>query len=410
FACSVLDQTGVSQKNGAVMSHVRLNRDAEDAAGTRIGTGGADLVLGFDMVVAASRDAIATMHGETTRAVINDHLVPLAAFAENPDMELNAGGYVDVIGARLGADAVDFFNATRAATKLLGDAIAASILLLGYAWQNGLLPLSMGSISAAITLNGVAVEDNLRAFAWGRVAAADPGRVAAIMDGGKTAKPTDGSDLDRFIADNCAELRAYQNNAYGSRYEKRLQNLQERVTGSAPGREDILWAAARNLYRLMAYKDEYEVARLFTHARFRARLQARFDGALRLNYHLAPPLFAPKNSVSGAPRKVRFGAWMGPVFGFLAQLKFLRGTPFDPFGALAERRAERNLRDQFEDLIDGIARNLTAANSNAALALITNFDQVRGFGHIKQDSMEAAERDTDRLRADFANGARAAAE
>ena len=413
MGCSVLDQTGVSQKNGAVMSHVRLSRNPDGASGTRIGTGGADLVVGFDMVVAAGREAVTAMHGETTRAVINDHMVPLAAFAENPDMDLNRSGYTDVIGAKLGQDAVDFLNATQIAIGVSGDAISANILLLGFAYQKGLLPISRASLAAAIALNGVAVEENLRAFAWGRVAAADPERIQELTGtvgiDASAAEP----GLDDFIINNGEELLAYQNQAYQARYLDRLQRLRQKIGEAAPDRDQLGRAVARNLYRFMAYKDEYEVSRLFTDGRFRARLEARFSGDFRLGYHLAPPLFAPTDPVSGAPRKLQFGAWMTPVFKLLARLKFLRGSPFDPFGALSERRAERKLRDQFEALIDDIAGQLSAANYDAALALITNYDQVRGFGHIKRAAMEKAGREAGPLRAAFlgeGQGARAAAE
>jgi len=410
LGCSVLDQTGVSQKNGAVMSHLRLTRSPEAASGTRIGTGGADLVIGFDMVVAAGRDAITAMHGETTRAVINDHMVPLAAFAENPDMDLNADGYTNVIGAKLGEDAVDFLNATRIAVGLMGDAISANILLLGYAYQKGLLPITRASIAAAIALNGVAVEDNLTAFAWGRVAAADPDRIdqlAGATNDRSEAEPS----LDDFIADNGNQLLAYQNQAYKARYLVRMQKLQERIDAAALGRDELSRAAARNLYRLMAYKDEYEVARLFTDGRFQDQLRARFSGDIRLGYHLAPPLFAPTDPVSGNPRKMQFGPWILPVFKLLAGLKFLRGSLFDPFGVLAERRAERDLRDQFEALIDDITGQLSSANYDAALALVCNYDQVRGFGHIKRANMDAANKDLASLRAAFdAPSAREAAE
>ena len=401
LGCSVLDQTGVSQKNGAVMSHVRLAKSQDAASGTRIGTGGADLVIGFDMVVAAGRDAITAMHGETTRAVINDHMVPLAAFAENPDMELNADGYTNVIGAKLGEDAVDFLNATRIAVGLTGEAITANILLLGYAYQKGLLPISRASIAAAIALNGVAAEENLTAFAWGRVAAADPDRIDRLTGTASNDLSDTEPSLDDFIAGNGNELLAYQNQAYRARYLERMQKLRDRIDAAAPGRDELGRAAARNLYRLMAYKDEYEVARLFTDGRFQAQLSTHFSGDIRLGYHLAPPLFAPTDPVSGVPRKIRFGPWMLPIFKMLAEFKFLRGSAFDPFGALAERRAERNLRDQFEAMIDAITGSLTAANYDAGLALVSNYDQVRGFGHIKGAAMEAAAKDLAGLRAAF---------
>ncbi|MAF47241.1 MAG: indolepyruvate ferredoxin oxidoreductase family protein [Rhodospirillales bacterium] len=412
LGCSVLDQTGVSQKNGAVMSHVRLSQDPDSNLGTRIGTGGADLIVGFDMVVAAGSEAITAMDGERSRAVINDHMVPLAAFAENPDMDLNRDGYTNVIQAKLGRDRVDFVNATHMATRLLGDTITANIFVLGFAYQKGLLPISQASIAAAIRLNDVAVEDNLRSFAWGRVAAADPARIAELTGSGDQDRPPAETSLSAFIAANGRDLAAYQNRGYAARYLERMDRLLGREKEAAPGRQELGRAAARNLYRLMAYKDEYEVARLYTDGRFRQSLETRFTGKYRLGYHLAPPLLAPRDRVSGAPRKLQFGAWMGGAFKVLARLKFLRATPFDPFGYLAERRRERRLRGTFETLVEEITAGLTSDNYDAALALIANYDQVRGYGHVKRAAMDDAERDAEALRAAFRNGddARQAAE
>ena len=257
------------------------------------------------------------------------------------------------------------------------------------------------SIAAAIALNGVAAEENLTAFAWGRVAAADPDRIDRLTGTASNDLSDTEPSLDDFIAGNGNELLAYQNQAYRARYLERMQKLRDRIDAAAPGRDELGRAAARNLYRLMAYKDEYEVARLFTDGRFQAQLSTHFSGDIRLGYHLAPPLFAPTDPVSGVPRKIRFGPWMLPIFKMLAEFKFLRGSAFDPFGALAERRAERNLRDQFEAMIDAITGSLTAANYDAGLALVSNYDQVRGFGHIKGAAMEAAAKDLAGLRAAF---------
>ncbi|NQV56288.1 MAG: 2-oxoacid:acceptor oxidoreductase family protein [Rhodospirillales bacterium] len=401
---SVLDQTGIAQKNGAVMSHVRLSREPGDAAGTRIGVGGADLVIGFDMVVAAGAEAITAMDGERTRAVINDHLVPLATFTENPDMPINADGYADAIGTKLGGDNVEFINATWLATHLMGDAITSNIFLMGYAYQKGLLPISASSIIAAIQLNGVAAEENIRAFAWGRVAAADPQRIHQLTGEEEEPGGEEAADLDTFAAANAENLTRYQNRAYGQRYLGRIERLRNAEEIATPSREDLSLAAARNLYRLMAYKDEYEVARLFSDGAFRRKLEAQFSGAYQLRYHLAPPVLAATDPVSGAPRKREFGPWMGAAFHILAQFKYLRGTFIDPFGAHQDRRQERRIRDHFESLLDHITENLKPGNYEAALALVSNADQIRGFGHIKRAAILAAEADETQLAAAF-NGA-----
>ena len=236
MGCSVLDQTGLSQKNGAVMSHVRLSDDPEQVFGTRVGTGMADLVLGFDMVVAAGKAAVNAMSSDRTTALINDHLVPLAAFAERPDMPLSAAGYTDVIRARIGTERTRFINATYLATQLMGDSISSNIFMMGYAFQQGFIPLSLGSIQKAIDLNGVSVESNQRAFSWGRAAAADTGYVAGVAGG--TGEPTANVafDLDGFITAKSVDLAAYQNQAYGDRYRRRVAEVH--AAEQAVGRGD----------------------------------------------------------------------------------------------------------------------------------------------------------------------------
>ncbi len=375
LSCTVLDQTGLSQKNGAVMSHVRLSDDPEAAHATHIGTGMADAVLGFDMIVAAGAEAVATMDAERTRAVINDHLVPLAAFAENPDMPIRGFGYVDVIQARIGSARTDFIDATRIATRLMGDSIAANVFLIGYAWQKGLVPVSLASLEQAIRLNGAAVDLNLRAFAWGRRAAHDP--AAAKAD---TPAPAS-ENLGDYITARANDLVLYQNEAYAQRYLKRITRLR-----AAEGeREELGRVVARELYRVMAYKDEYEVARLYCDPAFAEKLAAQFDGAGRLTYHFAPPALGET--------KRSFGPWIKPALWVLSKLKVVRGTPFDPFGPSADRRLERRLRKDYEALVDEITEKLTPASYEAAVALASTAETVRGFGHIKQASVEKAARD-----------------
>ena len=398
--CAVLDQTGLAQKNGAVMSHVSISSDPDTVLATRIGTGMSDLVIGFDMVVAAGQAAVNTMSTTRTRAVINDHLVPLAAFAEQPDMPLESGGYTNVIETVLGDDSAEFFDATQLVAKLLGDTISTNMFLLGFAYQKGYLPLQAVSIEEAIRLNNVAVEMNLRAFAWGRVAADDPDRLAGLTGtSDQSAEPE--FDLEQFIEDRKQDLTAYQNAAYAMHYSEVIAKVHLTEEKVDPGRINLTAAAAGALYKLMAYKDEYEVARLFTDGRYIKKLQALFEGDYQLKLHFAPPLFAAKDRVTGQPLKKEYGAFMWWVLKLLALFKILRGTPLDPFGYLAERKTERALIRNYEKMLDDIVAGLTPDNYETTVELASLPLQVRGFGYVKSRALKEAKAEEIRLLAVF---------
>jgi indolepyruvate ferredoxin oxidoreductase len=394
--CAVLDQTGLSQKNGAVMSHVAITNDPDKVLGTRIGTAMSDLIIGFDMVVAAGKAAINTMSATRTKAVINNHLVPLAAFAERPDMPLEAGGYTNVIETALGAGQVDFFDATQQASKLLGDSIASNTFQLGYAYQKGYIPLKAASIEDAVRLNNVAVEMNLRAFAWGRVAAADPEKLASLVGTSEVAMSFE-FNLDAFAQDRAFDLTAYQNKTYADRYLTNLGKVQAAEELIFPGATKLAEAVARGLYKLMAYKDEYEVARAYTDGRYLKKLQAQFDGDYKVKFHFAPPLFAAKDPVTGQPLKKEYGAYMGWALKIFAPLKVLRGTPFDPFGYLPERKEERRLIKDYESLVGEISETLTAENYETAVELAALPMQIRGYGYIKDRAIKEVKAEEQKL-------------
>ena len=392
MGCSVLDQTGLSQKNGAVMSHVRLSDDPEQVFGTRVGTGMADLVLGFDMVVAAGKAAVNAMSSDRTTALINDHLVPLAAFAERPDMPFSAAGYTDIIRARIGTERTRFINATYLATQLMGDSISSNIFMMGYAFQEGFIPLSLGSIQKAIDLNGVSVESNQRAFSWGRAAAADTGYVAGVAGGTGELMGNVAFDLDGFITAKSVDLAAYQNQAYGDRYRRRIAEVHAAEQAVGRGARVLEEAVARGLYKLMAYKDEYEVARLHSTPAFKKKLAAQFEGNYRIAFNLAPPLFARTDPVTGNPRKSEFsGRWMVPALALLSRLKFLRGSAFDIFGYHRDRREERKLLADYESLISVLLEELRADNLQIAAEIAALVMAVRGFGHVKQRALDEVE-------------------
>ena len=351
--CSVLDFTGLAQKNGAVASHVRLAPHPGDLHAVRVGAGAADLVLGCDMVVAASPSSLATVDRGRTRAVINGTLTPTAQFVLDRDMDLSEAPMQRALRAAAAPEAVDFVPATALATALMGDAIATNLFMLGYAFQKGLVPLSRAAIERAIELNGTAVESGKAAFAWGRLAAHDRAHVERAAGLSPPEAPPARTPAE-WIEHFAAALVAYQDARYADRFRQRIARIAA-ADDRLPGRSGLTEAAARSLHKLMAYKDEYEVARLYTDGAFAAQLARTFDGTPQLAFHLAPPLFARRDPVTGELRKRKYGAWMLRAMGVLARMKGLRGTRLDPFGRTAERRAERQAIADFERTLDRLA-------------------------------------------------------
>ena len=390
--CAVLDQTGLSQKNGAVMSHVAITNNPDKVLGTRIGTSMSDVVIGFDMVVAAGKDAINTMSATRTKAVINDHLVPLAAFAEKPDMPLEAGSYKDVIITALGSGSVNFFDATTQVTKLLGDSIAANTFQLGYAFQKGFIPLKVESLEEAIRLNNVSVEINLRAFFWGRVAAADPKKLDTILGVSDEATVIK-FDIDKFIRNRVVDLTKYQNKNYARSYLETIKKIEKILEERKFERKDLLEPVARSLFKLMAYKDEYEVARAYTDASYQRKLDAQFDGDYKIKFYFSPPLISKKDPVTGRALKKEFGPSIMWLLRLLAPLKILRGSVLDPFGYLPERKKERQLIENYHSLLDEIIKNLNSENYNLAVDLVALPMQIRGFGHVKDQAIKKFEQE-----------------
>ncbi len=392
---TVLDMAGLAQKNGAVMSFVRFARAGEALYAPRIGIAGADAVLGCDLVVTAGREALARM-SSATRVVTNVAGTPTADFTRNPDWKFPAGGMKSAIADAVGADNAEFVDATQLATALIGDAIASNLFLLGYAWQRGLVPLSGTAIDRAIELNGVAIEQNRAAFAWGRAAALDRARVeAAASVGFEKSAPTPVSrrlsaSLDEAIARRVDHLADYQDERYAKRYRDRVEQVRKAERALVgEGRLALTEAVARNLFKLMAYKDEYEVARLYTSASFRQRLDEQFEGDFRLSFHLAPPLLARRNA-KGELVKREYGPWVMHAFGVLARLRRLRGTAFDPFGRTEERRNERQLVVDYEATVERLLQKLDAERLPAAVQIASIPDEIRGFGHVKARNLASA--------------------
>jgi indolepyruvate ferredoxin oxidoreductase len=384
MGCTVLDSAGMAQKNGAVMSHVRIANNPEDIRVSRIVAGAARLIIGCDMVVASGPDAIGTAESGTTRAVINGTVTPTAEFVTNNEVDFREAAMRKRISDATGASNADFIDASGIATALVGDAIAVNLFMLGYCFQKGLIPLGRDALRGAIELNGVAVKQSLATFDWGRRAVADWASVAKVARPALREVKTPPDDLASLVARRADDLVGYQNKAYAQRY----RSLVDDVIRAAPSGSDRLGrAVAQNFYKLMAYKDEYEVARLYTDGRFLKQLSSQFEGDFRLRFNLAPPIFASRDRTTGHLKKQSYGAWMLTAFRGLARLKFLRGSPLDIFGYTAERRTERNLIGEYETTIRSLLSNLRPANEAVAVEIATLPDRIRGYGHIKEASV-----------------------
>ncbi|KQQ32672.1 indolepyruvate ferredoxin oxidoreductase [Duganella sp. Leaf126] len=397
---SVLDMTGMSQKNGSVTSHVKIARSPAHLRAQRIATGEADLVLGCDMLTAGAADAISKMRAGRTRAVVNLHQQPPGTFAQDADWQYPADEVQALIAQSVGDGAADFIDATKLATALMGDSIAANLFMLGYAWQRGRIPLSEAALLRAIELNGVGIASNKQSFLWGRRAAVDLARVERVATPAKTVVVQMPQSLDTVINQRVAFLTAYQDAAYAARYTDLVSTVRERETALGLGNK-LSTAVAKNYFKLMAYKDEYEVARLYTDGRFVEQLQQQFEGNFSVKFHLAPPLLAKKDD-QGHLVKAQFGSWMWKAFKLLARCKGLRGSAFDVFGYTAERKMERALIDEYRALVLALLAQLTPDNHAVAVALAALPEKIRGFGHVKERAVAAFRTDKARLLAQFA--------
>ncbi|MBP7661891.1 MAG: indolepyruvate ferredoxin oxidoreductase family protein, partial [Burkholderiaceae bacterium] len=435
---SVLDMAGLAQKGGAVFSHVQIADDPAHLHATRIATGEADLLLGCDLIVSAGNEALSKMRPEVTRAVINDEVLPTSEFLRNADWQLPAQELKRNILEAAGERDILFIDAQSVALALMGDALYGNPLLLGYAWQQGWVPLSRAALRRAIELNGVSVAANLEAFEWGRryahdpaavrrragtapsapaVQPADPGAepraepgaepeagsstprhppaaMATIQVHRRASRAGSGTDaLQTLLDDRSRRLRGYQDARWADAYLDFVGRVRDVERSALPGSALRLTdAVARGLFKLMAYKDEYEVARLLTDPAFRTGIARQFEGDWSLRYHLSPPGLARVDPRTGRPRKIEFGPWLAPLLSMLARLRFLRGTPFDPFGHTAERRIERALIPRYRALIETVLSGLTAESLELALEIARLPEDIRGYGPVKQRYLADFER------------------
>lgn len=456
---SVLDQTGLAQKGGAVTTHIRIAKTPADIHAVRIAAGEADLVLGCDMVVVNDYWALSKVRAGRSQVVLNSYEAMPGTFTTRPDMQFPATDIVAAIRQALGGQDPLIVDATQLATALLGDAIATNLFILGYAWQRALVPISFDALMRAIELNGAAIEMNKTAFAWGRLAAIDPQTVAQAAgvtrkvptaaeatprdlphlapgewegkEWGATSAPraTRNEDelrhvpssadsdnlaflpmddlrlsrsLDELISRRVAFLTDYQDAAYARRYSDFVAKVRAAEQARAPGSTDLAEAAARYFFKLMAYKDEYEVARLYTSGEFQRRLEQQFDGDYKLKFHLAPPLLAKKDA-QGRLIKQEFGPWVFTAFKWMAKLRKLRGGKFDIFGYTEERRMERQLIADYETTVAGLLPSLDGGNVDLAVEIASIPEHIRGYGHVKEAHLHQAKAREAELLKEFGN-------
>ena len=403
----VIDMAGLAQKGGAVYSHIRIASKPDEIHAIRVAAGGADLVMAGDIVVSGGKKVLSAFK-PGTKVVVNSFEYMPGDFTRNADFSLPLERIKRALGSSAGHDVRDFVNATRIATELLGRSIGGNMIMIGYCYQIGALPLSAEAIEKAIELNGEEVAMNLAAFHLGRRAAADPAVLEKLMKPAPEAD-NDALRLSRSFAetvDRRAEfLTAYQNASYARRYRNWVEKVRAVEAEKAPGQCGLAEAVARYLFKLMAYKDEYEVARLYADTPFLDRVKSSFDGdKLSFEFHLAPPLLARRDPATGEPRKMSFGPWILTAFRLLAKLKFLRGTPFDFFGQTKDRRTERRLIADYEYLLGEICEFLTPGNHRFAVGLAAIPEKIRGYGPVKQRHLDAAKAEEAALREQFLSG------
>ncbi len=389
------DAGGLAQKGGATWSHVQIGASQDSIRTTRVGMACADLIMGCDPIVVAGKETLTRMRGGRTHVALNSNSAPTAGFVKNADWVNPGEQCLADIAAVVGAEHMGAFDADALSTQVLGDAIYTNPMLLGYAWQKGWIPLQRASLMRAIALNAVAVANNCAAFDWGCRAAADPAAIQRLLHPAQVIaftprRKTGAAALQAMLQYRVEFLTQYQNAAYAESYRALVEQVRAAETALAAGEAlPLSEAVARYLFKLMAYKDEYEVARLHGDASFAAKVQAQFEGDFKINYHLAPPLFAKRNA-QGELQKQQFGAWMGTAMRVLARMKFLRGTALDVFGRSEERQAERALIMEYRSAIEAMLPTLSGANRDAAAAFARVPEQIRGFGHVKARHLAAA--------------------
>jgi indolepyruvate ferredoxin oxidoreductase len=400
---TLLDVTGLAQKNGAVASHIRVAGDPRALHSTRISPGSADLVLGCDIVVSTGHDGMQKLSASRTHAIVNTHVAPIADFALSPDLDFSSTEMESALEAAVGTDSIDFMDATGLATALLGDSIGANLFLVGFALQKGLIPVGLASLERAIELNGRSIDMNKRALAWGRLAAHDRARVEARSKSLRPASagPRTAETLEEIVARRVQFLKDYQDEKYANRYVELVDRVASAEQAISPDGNPLAIAVARYYFKVLAVKDEYEVMRLWADGRFREQLESEFEGDYKIQYHLAPQMFFPRDPDTGRARKLTLDHRVMALLALLRHFKFLRHSPFDFFNRTAHRRREWARVEDYEKLVEEILRGLSLGNLDLAVGLAEIPEQVRGFDTVKDSALEAAMEKEAELLADF---------
>ncbi len=397
------DAGGLAQKGGATWSHVQIANRAEDIHTTKVDTAQADLVIACDSIVGATKYTLAVMQKGRTYVALNTHGTPTAAFVKNADWQFPGGHCETAVRASVGDGLVGAFDAEQVAVQLLGDSIYTNPLMLGYAWQQGRIPLSHASLMRAIELNAVQIDNNKAAFEWGRRCAHDLASVQALFKAAQVIEFVKKPSLDEMVAKRVEFLTGYQDAAYAAMYKAYVDKVHAAEAQFGAGKA-LSEAVARYLFKLMAYKDEYEVARLHTDPAFIAKIESMFEGDYKLVHHLAPPKLAKRND-KGELMKQSYGPWMRKAFGLLAKLKGLRGGALDLFAGTEERKTERALIQQYRDCIDELLKTLDAAKLPLAAEIARIPEDIRGYGHVKERHLKTARLKWDGLMAQWRAGA-----
>lgn len=400
--CTILDMTGMAQKGGAVTSHIRIGPEPKGIYTSRLSEGMTHLLLACDMIVGSSAPILKTVIPGKTVAVMNNDVAPTGDFQSNKYLDLGEARLRAAILQALDDGKAYDIHASQLATDLTGDSIGTNILMLGYGAQKGLLPLSVASIEEAIRLNGTFVEGNLRTFALGRLAAHDPAALSAELDQSASLPALD--SLEAVLKSRTTLLTDYQNESYAKNYHSFLNSMQTRLPPHIKEEGDeYLRQVALTLAKLMAYKDEYEVARLYTNEKFMQRIHDQFSGDFKLSFNLAPPILPGLDRATGRPRKRNFGPWVLKLFKLLAKFKSLRGTPLDLFGYFPERKMERQLIEEYKDLISELTVKLTPANISVATEIAAAAQDIGGYGPVKEASVIRYREELQRLLQEFKN-------
>jgi indolepyruvate ferredoxin oxidoreductase len=404
---SVLDFMGFAQKFGPVLSYIRVANEPSALNQVRIDSEQADALIGCDLVVSSSSKASKTYRAGHTKAVVNTTEMSTADFVRHRDASLRAGERISAIERIVGRENLSTLAANRIAEKLLGNTIYSNVLTLGYAWQKGLVPVSLKAMLRAIELNGVEIERNKEAFGWGRIAAADPAFLEINM--GDTQPDANDESLDEIIERRASFLTDYQDHALAEKYRALLAKVRETEDGLGINNNAFTDAVARAYFKTLAYKDEYEVARLHTQTGFLAGLRGQYGKQVKISFHLAPPLMGGKLDARGRPRKKQFGPWIVPMFRMLAAMRRLRGTKLDVFGMTAERRMERELIAEFERTVDVLLPGLSTENVEASTAIVQRYLDIRGYGLVKELAANEVRKDIEKRLAVLASVADIAA-